>query len=244
MTRAGLPAAPDAMYASLGYGVVELLDLAARDPSPRIDAVILDDSLVAELAAPGPVVFLASHTGNWELGAAALARHRRLHIVAKRLRERGFDVFMARLRARLGIHVIPPDGALAAARAALREGGAVALPIDQVPDREAHALRVPFLGAEALVDRAPATLAVRAGARMLVVAAEREGQTHRVKLLGALMAEADEPARRTIDRATREATRLLDAFVRRRPGGWLWLHRRWRAPRPCRSASTRLVPSA
>lgn len=243
MVRAGLAPAPDAMYASLGDGVVELLDLSVRDPSPRIDAVELEEALLAELAMPGPVVFLASHTGNWELGAAALARHRRLHIVAKRISSRGFDAFMAQLRTRLGIHVIPPAGALAAARTALREGGAVALPIDQVPDREAHALRVPFLGAEALVDRAPATLAVRAGARMLVVAAEREEGVHRIRLLGALAPEPEETARRTIDRTTREATRLLDAFVRARPGGWLWLHRRWRAPRPCPSATTRLVPS-
>lgn len=243
MTRAGLVAASDAMYDNLGAGVVELLDLAAGDPAARIDAVVLDDALAAELATPGPIVFLASHTGNWELGAAALARHRRLHIVAKRIHARGFDAFMARLRARLGVHVIPPGGALAAARAALRAGGAVALPIDQVPDRETHALRASFLGAEALVDRAPATLAVRAGARMLVVAAEREDGVHRVRLLGALAPEEGETARRTIDRATRAATQLLDGFVRTRPGGWLWLHRRWRAPRPCPAATTRLVPS-
>lgn len=228
------------MYRSLGHGVVELLGLAGADPAPVVDAVVLDEALRAELAVPGPIVFLASHTGNWELGAAALARHRRLHIVAKRMSTRGVDVFLGRLRSRLGVRTIAPHGALAAAQKALSEGGAVALPIDQVPDREAHALRAMFLGDEASVDRAPATLAFRAGARMLVVAAERGANGHRVRLLGTIPRR--EGRLRTIDEDTREATRRLDAFVRASPASWLWLHRRWRAPRSCRSPERTLVP--
>ena len=243
VARAGIAdpgATARAMYRSLGQGVVELLGLAGADPSPVVDAVVLDDALLAELAAPGPIVFLASHTGNWELGAAALARHRKLHIVAKRMSTRGVDVFLDRLRTRLGVATIAPHGAFAAARKALAAGGAVALPIDQVPDRQTHALRTRFLGAEASVDRAPATLAFRAGARMLVVAAERVADGHRVRLLGAIPRR--EGRTRTIDADTRDATRWLDAFVRTCPASWLWLHRRWRAPRACRSPKRTLVP--
>jgi len=228
------------MYRNLGHGVVELLALAGADPGPVVDAVVLDDALVAELAVPGPIVFLASHTGNWELGAAALARHRKLHIVAKRMSTRGVDVFLGRLRARLGVATIAPHGAFAASRAALAAGGAVALPIDQVPDRATHALRAMFLGGEVSVDRAPATLAFRAGARMLVVAAERSADGHRVRLLGAIPRR--EGRIRTIDGDTRDATRWLESFVRASPASWLWLHRRWRAPRACRSPERTLVP--
>jgi KDO2-lipid IV(A) lauroyltransferase len=242
MRRAGIDdarASARAMYGSLGAGVLELLWWATRGEEAVV-AVALDAESAARLDAAlarGPVVVAASHTGNWELAAFAAARvvagqGRRLAIVAKPLRVRGFDAFCARLRRAAGLRVIAPRGALAAAREALAQGDVVAMPIDQVPERAAHAVVGPFLGRPALLDRAPAALAARAGATLLVVAAERDGERHRVRILGALRPHRHAgPA--WIASATREANALLDAFVRRAPSSWLWLHRRWRlAPLP------------
>jgi KDO2-lipid IV(A) lauroyltransferase len=96
-----------------------------------------------------------------------------------------------------------------------------------VPDRARHAVAARFLGETALCDRSPATLARRAGATLLVVGARREGASHRVFVLATLDARVE-----TVDAMTRAATAALEAFVRERPRGWLWLHRRWRAPAP------------
>jgi KDO2-lipid IV(A) lauroyltransferase len=261
MLRAGIddPASTAGrMYQSLGRGVVELLWTAGASEADRVDVIarvgIDPDAVRAldEARARGPVILFASHTGNWELAAAAAARHlaaagKKLVVVAKRIHSGAVDELMARLRAGLGVRVIPPAGALRAGRSALAAGDVVVMPIDQVPDRTAHATAVSFLGAPALVDRAPATLAWRARATVLVVAAERTPEGHRVRLLEAippLASERRREARGWIDATTATATARLDDFVRRSPTSWLWIHRRWRAPRAAVRASAHVQKSA
>ncbi|MBX3207081.1 MAG: hypothetical protein KF764_18690 [Labilithrix sp.] len=252
MDRSGVEdpaAAASSMYRALGCGVFELLWLAAGSPARRARAVgdvaidrafveALDDALTR-----GPVVLFGSHTGNWELAAAAgarllAARGRRVAVVAKAMSARGVDLFLARLRRRLGVGVIAPLGALAAARRALAEGDVIVTPIDQVPGRASHGVTVDFLGGAALADRAPATLACRARATVLVVAAERDGGEHRVRLLDVIASPSvDDDPRAWVARTTIRATAALEAFVQRTPDAWLWLHRRWRSP----EAGPRLV---
>lgn len=251
MRRAGILAparAARALYRGLGRGIMELLWLAGAGPARRDrvlgEGVELAPEAVAALEdalGRGPVLLAATHTGSWELAAYAAARHltrrgRALSVVAKPMGSPGVDAFVSRLRRALGLHVISPAGALASARAAFDRGEVVAMPIDQVPERPEHGLRAPFLGAPAWVDRAPATVAARAGATLLVTAAVRRGGRHRVEVLAAFARADGEAPRAFVERATRDATRALEAFVRREPDAWLWLHRRWRDPRPPRDA--------
>jgi KDO2-lipid IV(A) lauroyltransferase len=248
MLRAGIaePAREArAMYGALGTGVLELLWLAgssaARRDAARRAWVAFDDDLARALRAAcarGPVVLVASHTGNWELvayaAAALLAGYdRRLAVVVKAQSVGVFDRFCTDLREAGGLTLVAPLGALGEAKRRLAGGHVVAMPIDQVPDRARHGLPLAFLGSRAMVDRAPAALARSARATLIVAAATREGRRQRVQLLAELPAEAqrDRSASAWIAEATREATASLEAFVRRHPSAWLWLHRRWRAPR-------------
>lgn len=258
MTRAAVDApssAASAMYRGLGEGVFELLWLAGvsagrRDEALRTHVRLDDDLEVALLGAArrGPVVLAASHTGNWELiayGAArVLAEHgHRLAVVVKPQSVGAFHAFCMNLRTACGLVLIEPAGAFAAARRSLAAGDVLAMPIDQVPDRRRHGIEVPFLGAAALADRAPAAVARATGATLLVVAASRDGRLQR----GHLLAELAPPSRQArreasaadwIEGATRAATRALASFVAGRPSSWLWLHRRWRAPLELRAPAT------
>jgi lauroyl/myristoyl acyltransferase len=243
MRRAGVGApAPHvrALFCGLGQGALELLWLAGASRQRgeealarhvRLDMGALDGALAA-----GPVVLAATHTGSWELAAyaaarALAARKRRLVVVAKPVSSPAFHGFMMRLRVRFGLSVVAPAGALRAARRALSRGDVVAMPIDQVPDRARHGERLPFLGEHAWVDRGPATLAARAGAALVVTAAERRGARQVVRVLAVIHPPAaGESAQAWIGEATRKATAALEAFVEDEPGAWLWLHRRWRAP--------------
>jgi Kdo2-lipid IVA lauroyltransferase/acyltransferase len=225
------------VYRALATGIVELIVLFAsrRRRRAMIDGLRIAPELARAIdTARGPVVVFASHTGNWELAAAAAAqmlarRGRSLFVVAKRMSVGLADAFVRALRARLGVRTIAPRGALAEARRVLARGDVVAMPIDQVPDRCAHAIAAPFLGQQALVDRAPATLAWRARATVVVVAASRDAGAHRLDLL-AVFAPSDDRAAWIRD-VTRAATTELDRFVRAHPSDWLWLHRRWSLPR-------------
>jgi KDO2-lipid IV(A) lauroyltransferase len=246
MSRAGVarPAKEArAMYRALGAGAVELLTLS-RDAS-ALSTVVVDPASQgrwsAAIRARRGIVIAASHTGNWDLAACAIARDVDLVVITKHLRARAIDAFWQRTRSARGVHLVDAEGALAVARAAIARGAAVAILIDQVPVSRRHAIEVEFLGATAFVDRTAATLAATTGAPLLVTAAERTPTGHLLHVLDAL-----EPPRRGrsawIDAATRDATKALERFVLAHPRDWLWLHRRWRAPADIRPRPTIMAP--
>lgn len=103
--------------------------------------------------------------------------------------------------------------------------------IDQVPASCRHAVRVDFLGRGAWSDRAPAALAARSGAPLVVAAFRRRDDGDHVLHVLSVLWPPVRARRAWIDRATVEATRALERFVREVPSQWLWLHRRWRDPR-------------
>jgi KDO2-lipid IV(A) lauroyltransferase len=234
MARAGVAAPAEAaggMYRALGTSALELLwlggarrelaDLVRFEPSAR---EAIDD------ARRQGAVFAASHTGNWDLAACAVASRVPLLVVTKHLSMRSVDAFWQGTRAGYGVELAPAAGALERGRRRLAARGAVAMMIDQVPLRRLHAVEAPFLGERAWVDRAPATLAAKAGVPLVVSASRRDDRG--VQTIAALEAIAP-PARATrawIDDATRRATAALERFVLAHPTQWLWMHRRWKTP--------------
>jgi KDO2-lipid IV(A) lauroyltransferase len=232
-----------AMYGALGAGAVELLALS-RDhgvlANVAVDAASRERWSEAVRARRG-VVLAASHTGNWDLAACAIAREIELVVVTKHLSAGSLDAFWQKTRAARGVHLVDAGGAIAVAREAIARGAAVAIMIDQVPVARRHALEVDFLGAAAFVDRTAATIAATTGAPLLVTAAERTTTGHLLHVLAVL-----EPPRRGrrawIDGATRDATRALERFVLAHPRDWLWLHRRWRAPADIQGGATMMPP--
>jgi KDO2-lipid IV(A) lauroyltransferase len=116
------------------------------------------------------------------------------------------------------------------ARAQLAAEGAVAMMIDQVPNKRSHSEEISFLGEPAFVDRAPATLAARTHAPLVVSAARRLADgSHQLEVLDVIV-PPDHAGKAWIETATARATKALEAFVMQNPSEWLWMHRRWRAP--------------
>lgn len=238
MLRAGVPtpeAAADAMYRALGTSALELLWLShgPRDLRPLTAFEGDTEARYGELLRRGRgMVLAASHTGNWDLAACAVAtRLGPLSVVTKRLSWTSVDALWQRTRAAYGVRLVLARGAFAMAREALAAGGAVAMMIDQVPAHERHGLRARFLGEEAWVDRAPATVAARFGVPLVVTASRRDDRgVQRLSILDVI-----EPPGRAgaawIDDATSRATTALERFVLAYPTEWLWMHRRWHAPR-------------
>jgi KDO2-lipid IV(A) lauroyltransferase len=241
MRRAGVvdpPGAAAAMYRALGTSALELLWLSRspRDIRPLTGFDGDAEARYAELRRRGRgMVLAASHTGNWDLAACAVAqRLGPLSVVTKRLSVTSVDALWQRTRAGYGVRLVEARGAFAMARDALAAGAAVAMMIDQVPAHERHGTRVPFLGEEAWVDRAPATVAARFGVPLVVTASRRDdGGVQRLSILDVL-----EPPPRAgaawIDEASSRATVALERFVVQHPSEWLWMHRRWNAPRNVR----------
>jgi KDO2-lipid IV(A) lauroyltransferase len=235
MTRAGVAnpnRAASAMYRALGISAVEFLFLGASE-NASADADVESSSRVSLAAARSlgrGLVIAASHTGNWDLAACAIAKELPLLVVTKRLKIRWIDAFWQNTRARLGVRLCEAAGAMSLARAQLAADGAVAMMIDQVPNKRSHAEEISFLGEPAFVDRAPATVAARHRAPLVVSAARRlKDGTQELAVLDVIVPPAH-AGRAWIDEATLRATRALEKFVIENPSEWLWMHRRWRAP--------------
>jgi KDO2-lipid IV(A) lauroyltransferase len=219
------------MYRALGASALEFLWLARRGDEAtghvRID-VASEPRWREALALGRGVVLAASHTGNWDLAACAIARDTELAIVTKRLSVGSLDAFWQSARAARGVRLFDARGAVRVARAALGRGAAVAMMIDQVPASARRAARVEFLGRPALADRAPAALAAACGAPLVVAASARAADGEHVLYVLGVLVPPRRPGPGWVDAATLAATAALAAFVRAHPTQWLWMHRRWK----------------
>jgi KDO2-lipid IV(A) lauroyltransferase len=229
-----------AVYRSLGAGLGELLWIAGRPREDLRDLVEIEGWPIFEAAkARGRGVIVATaHTGNWDLAALSCAARTPLAVVTKRLSARGLDAFWQSSRARRGLSLLAAadldsaevgfaGGVWSTVRGALARGQSVALLVDQDPERTTGVVAEPFLGEIALHDTFPAAIAARTGASIVVALARRERGRHVVEIV----ARFDPPARAGrawIEATTRAIAHEVEAFVRRDPSGWLWLHRRWK----------------
>lgn len=220
-----------AMYAALGQSALEFLWLARRG-GEATQHVTIDAASVARwqsvVAGGRGVVVAASHTGNWDLAACAVAGDIELLVVTKRQSVESIDRFWQSTRELRGVTLTVAQGAMARARAVLRRGGAVAMMIDQAPSSVRHAVGIEFLGQPALADRGPAALAAAARAPLVVAAARRTTAGAHVLHVLQVIEPPAAASRASIADATVAASSALETFVRAHPSQWLWLHRRWK----------------
>ena len=219
------------MYRALGVSAMEFLWLSLSG-GRALEHVRLEPSSrghwLAALSRGRGVVVAASHTGNWDLAACAMAREIELLVVTKQLKVRWLDRFWQKTRAARGLVLAHGGGVMKRSREMLRRGGAVAMMIDQVPASPKHAVAIDFLGRPALVDRSPAVLAASARAPLVVAAACREKDGNQTLHVLEVLWPPERSSRAWVDAATRSYTRALERFVRAHPSQWLWLHRRWK----------------
>jgi Kdo2-lipid IVA lauroyltransferase/acyltransferase len=240
MRRTGLtevPVVARAMYASLGTAIFEFLWLVGKRTAPR-RALLLSERAQAVLAShgresrtarsPGLVVATA-HTGNWDFVACALARdHIDLTVVTKRLSAPTLDAFWQERRRSFGVELLHGAGVFGRAIEAIGRGRAVAVLIDQVPERRSAMMEISFLGQSARCDTTPALLAARTGAPLVLALSRRlHDGTHWIDV--PLTLEPPPRASRLwIEEATRALNGALERFVLEHPSQWLWMHRRWK----------------
>ena len=219
LAHAALPlqVAPE-FYARLGaHALAFAAGRAARvTVGPALRAAI--DATEGE-----PKVVFASHTGNWEAALAGMAQHLPLVAIVKRQSQAWAERLASRRRDMAGIASIRPEGSMAAGLAALSQGNTLVALGDQAPHRQRGAVWDRFLGQDCWTDKSPAVLAARARTPLWVIAQHEDADCTHVELLGSLAPRAS-----TVDAVTRDATALLDAFVRAHPADWLWLHHRWK----------------
>ncbi len=199
----------------------------------RRDRMELDISpeLDRRLRAPGGFIGASMHSANWEIAALPMRRYRRLAGLYQRLSNPLADAYVAGLRRNVF------DGALFTKGLKtpglimqwLRDGNAVGLLTD---GREARGIEVTAFGRPTLANPFPAMAARRLGIPLLAGRAIRlPGSRFRLEVVEIEVPVTGDP-KADVRAATQALTDQFDAWIRERPGEWMWVQDRWRQESP------------
>lgn len=193
----------------------------------RIERYVRFDASMDPLFATAPLVAVTAHLGNWEvLGLAVALRGAPLLSVAAEVKSRVGERLMGYVRPRTGQKLAPRQGALRVLVRELRNGGRVALLMDQNTREDEGGAFVEFFGLPATVSKAAAALCARTGVPLFVACciADRQG-VYRAEGLPLIRVG---PGGVPEEAATACMTRAIEAMIRRHPGAWMWMYKRWR----------------
>ena len=189
------------------------------------------DRVSRELRPGKGLIACTAHFGNFELfGVWAARRGVSLTVLTRRLKGAANAKWVG-TRTAAGLKEV--HGGMSSLIAAVNRGEALALLIDQnmLPKRAVFA---PFCGKLAATTPAPAVIAERTGAPVVLALLVRQPDgRYRVTLEGPFAFE-----RRSADRSqdvlefTTVLNQRLERHVRAHPEQWFWLHRRWKTRPP------------
>lgn len=189
------------------------------------------DTMRASLAQGKGAIIATSHSGNWELmgGALALAG---LPIVgvAKRQSAAGMDRFINEYRALVGMHVTYRSSVREMFRM-IDQGWIIGLLSDQDPSRR-DGVVVDFFGQETNAFTGAAAIARRCEAPIFPVFMHRRADGHHeLTIEEPLYVEKTDDRAADVLRVTQEISAHIEAWIRRYPSEWFWLHDRWKSMR-------------
>ncbi len=156
------------IYRHQGKNYFDCLRLPALSDARVASLVTVQglEHLEAALARGRGVIIVSVHLGNIEITAQALAmRGYPILAVMEHLRPEALYHYVAALRSRRGVQVIPADGVLRPIFRALRDNGIVGLVADR--DTTRSGVVAEFFGAPAWLPDGYARLAARTGATLL-----------------------------------------------------------------------------
>ena len=218
------------MWRNLGRVVGEyphLRKFRAYAPGGRIE-VIGKEHLEAAKSLPNGALFFTGHIANWETSGLPLIQFGiPIAFVYRAPNNPYVDRLICRARgAGISENAIAKgaSGAREMVRQ-IRKGGYTAMLVDQKMN---DGIAVPFFGQDAMTAPALAQLAFKYDLPVWPVRTERLGGCRfRVTIYPEMkFARSDDAARDIVDAMT-EVNKVLEGWIRERPGQWLWLHNRW-----------------
>lgn len=176
-----------------------------------------------------PKVILSGHYGNFELAAYLFGLFGfRIFSVARELDNPLLDRFVTEFRESRGQRILPKQGSAPDVALVLEENGAIGLLGDQAAGP--RGCWVEFFGRPASVHKAIGVFALSSSAPVIVCSATRRGGLfdYDLRLEGIADPAAEGPEVADLTALSQWYTSLLERAIRREPGQYWWVHRRWR----------------
>jgi KDO2-lipid IV(A) lauroyltransferase len=219
------------VYAHFGTVLMDLLWMEGRPVEELLALADLEgvEHLQAARAAGRGVVAPSGHLGNWEIQAvASVPLVGNVAMIARPLDNPALDRRLVGLRTSTGNTVIYKQKALAQVLRTIREGGIVAILIDQNVQAK-DGVFVRFFGRPACTTTVAAAMALKTGCAIVPVRCLLKPDGRYRRVYGPPV-EWTATGRRDEDLAalTQHLTSIIEGWVRETPEQWLWLHRRWK----------------
>lgn len=176
------------------------------------------------------VLFLTAHTGSWELSAFAHALYGfPMHFLTRPIDNPLVEGLVTRYRTMSGNRVIRRTEAARDVLRALSAKETVGILIDQNTTRN-EGVFVDFFGIPAATTTGLAALTLRSGAPVVPGFIRWDGERQKHILEFQAPVELVRTGDRSADlvRNTARFNQVIEAFVRRYPDQWLWIHKRWK----------------
>jgi len=220
------------VYRSLGWQIGEFCKMrhyTAKQASGFIRYDGLENYLAARDKGRG-VLVLTGHLGAWELSSFyhSLVGYP-MSLVIRRLDNPLVDAFVNAVRCLHGNRVIHKDDFARGLLTAMHRGETVGILMDtnMTPPQGVF---VPYFGIEACTATALARVAAKTGAAVVpgFLLWEASEQRYVLRFGEELELVKTGDAERDIVANTALFTTTIEAYVRRYPEQWLWVHRRWK----------------
>lgn len=217
-----------ASFANIGRVTLDIVKFThySRERIRGLVAVEGREHLEKACAAGKGVLVFTAHFGNWEASIARLSEFGPFSAIARTLDNRFIDRDLRRLRTKMGAAMIDKMGAGRPILKALARRGIVGLVVDQNVLRS-QAVFVDFFGKPAASTPSLAAFHLKTGAPLVPFFCVPRGRGYVVKI--GLPFETRDAGRgeAAVLKTTQICTKMIEDEIRRAPGYWLWLHKRW-----------------
>jgi KDO2-lipid IV(A) lauroyltransferase len=220
------------VYLHLGWQLVEFCRMpryTAENTRGWLRTEGLEHYLAAEARGKG-VLIVTGHLGAWELSSFyhSLMGHP-MGMVIRRLDNRRLDDYVNGIRCLHGNRVLHKDDFARGLLTSMRQGKTVGILMDtnMTPPQGVF---VRFFGRPACTASGLAHVALKTGAAVLpgFVLWEPAERQYVLHFGPELVFTRTGDAQADILAATQQCTEAIEAWIRRYPDQWLWIHRRWK----------------
>jgi KDO2-lipid IV(A) lauroyltransferase len=220
------------VYRHLGWQLVEFCRMpryTAENTQGWIRTEGLEHYRAAQARGKG-VLVLTGHLGAWELSSFYHSlRGYPMGMVIRRLDNRLLDAYVNGVRCMYGNRVLHKDDFARGLLTAMRAGDTVGILMDtnMTPPQ---GLFVEFFGRPACTASGLARVALKTGAAVLpgFLLWEPAEQQYVLHFGPELVLQRTDHAEADILAATQQCAQVTEAWIRRYPDQWLWIHRRWK----------------
>lgn len=217
------------VWENLGRTAAEFAHLDKFDPdapAPRVEVVGRER---LEARSGRPAIFVSGHFANWEVGSIVLhALGVDYGVIYRAANNPLIDRLIINERARVMSRRQIPKGKRGGRDMieALKDGASLAMLVDQ--KLTSGGVPSPFFGKAAMTAPAAARLGLKYGAPIIPIEIERLGGARfRVTAHEAIPFAPSGDINADTQELTDRINLEIEALIRKRPGQWLWLHRRW-----------------